>query len=582
MRRISLHTTRILTLCVLLLLPTLMFAQNAPIEQETKRFRWDSGKHDGGSRTRVKARRVVEIDKASWIRLKFSDAYLGTGSHIVITSLKDGHKQHLNGTALAQWQNTSAYFNGDAVQVKLIVGRGDRDVFVKIREVMVGPAANDKQPYSQCGPTDDRVPSTDPRVGRMLNVGCTGWIIDNGLNVTAGHCSGGSLNVMQFNVPLSNANGSLNMPGPADQYAVDPNSKTSVNGGVGNDWGVFQVFDNSQTGLQPIQAQGASFTVAQDLGPSTIRITGFGVDSGTANQTNQTHAGPNAGSSGTTMQYQTDTQGGNSGSPVIDNATNRAVGVHTHGGCSTSGSGSNKGTSTFSSAFWAALNPAVLVKALPDNTPIVIPATGGSFTFDVELKNTTNQSVSFQFWTYARRSTGGITDALQGPQNVTLSANQTQTLSFTQIIPVVDAGSFIYYCAAGTLPNSYIHQDTFNFTITAGPSPAGEASEQLATFSANGGTVPETITLEANYPNPFNPTTIIRYGVNEPTQVKLSVYNMLGQEVRTLVNAFQPEGFNSVVWDATNNSGQAVSAGVYLYKLEAGDIVKTMRMTLTK
>ncbi len=133
--------------------------------------------------------------------------------------------------------------------------------------------------------------------------------------------------------------------------------------GVGNDWGTFEVFPNSITGLMPKDAQGAFWPLVQDLGPDSIRITGYGVDDtppGTTggrnsdNQTQQTHVGPNAGSSGTTMRYVTDTEGGNSGSPVIDGATGNAVGVHTHGGCTSSG-GNNNGTSTFNSAFWIAV-----------------------------------------------------------------------------------------------------------------------------------------------------------------------------------------------------------------------------------
>ncbi|HLT46515.1 MAG TPA: T9SS type A sorting domain-containing protein, partial [Rubricoccaceae bacterium] len=143
---------------------------------------------------------------------------------------------------------------------------------------------------------------------------------------------------------------------PEDQYSIDMASRVWVNGGIGNDWGIFRVFDNTQTGLQPVVAQGGGyFHVRQDLAPPTIRITGYGVDTGTSNQTQQTHTGPNAGSSGTTMRYQVDTTGGNSGSPVIDEATGDALGVHTHGGCSTSGSGSNSGTSLFNTAFWAAV-----------------------------------------------------------------------------------------------------------------------------------------------------------------------------------------------------------------------------------
>jgi V8-like Glu-specific endopeptidase len=186
-------------------------------------------------------------------------------------------------------------------------------------------------------------------------VGCTGWIADNGKYVTAGHClSGNNADTFQFNVPSSNSDRTLNHPGPEDQYPVIANSRVYTNGGVGNDWGIFAVSDNSNTGLQPIDAQNASFSVVQDLGPNTIRITGFGVDDGSDNQTNQTHSGSNTGSSGTTMRYSVDTTGGNSGSPVIDGNSSTSVGIHTHGGCSSSG-GNNSGTSAFHSDFWSAL-----------------------------------------------------------------------------------------------------------------------------------------------------------------------------------------------------------------------------------
>jgi hypothetical protein len=187
--------------------------------------------------------------------------------------------------------------------------------------------------------------------------------------------------VLEFNVPLSLPDGTIQHPGPEDQYAVDVASKVFTNGGIGNDWGVFQVFNNSITGLQPIQAQGASFNVVQDYGPPQIRITGYGVDFNdpTHNQAQQTHVGPNVGSSANTMRYQTDTEGGNSGSPVIDEATGYAVGVHTHGGCETTGGGSNKGTSTFHPNFWAALNvgaPIMVVTAVspwPDSLDVTLP-----------------------------------------------------------------------------------------------------------------------------------------------------------------------------------------------------------------
>lgn len=328
-----------------------------------------SGTHDGigksaGSFALV-YREVVRIKDVPWMRLFFNGGDLGKHSYLVLTSLKDGAWQRLEAQSLQQWQFTSAYFNGDAVELKLFVNQFDKAVFISMDEVMVGEIIPPAPIESQCGPTDDRIPSNNPAAGRLMNIGCTGWIITNGLLVSAGHCLDGSgANVMEFNVPLSLPNGTVQHPGPDDQYAVDVSSKNYTNGGIGNDWGTFEVFDNPNTGLPPIVAQGAAFTVVQNLTPDSIRITGYGVDNGTANQTQQTDVGPNAGSSGTTMRYRTDTEGGNSGSPVIDWSNGTAVGVHTHGGCTVSG-GNNSGTSAFHPDFWAAVN--VPGKFIPDS-----------------------------------------------------------------------------------------------------------------------------------------------------------------------------------------------------------------------
>ncbi|MDW8239966.1 MAG: trypsin-like peptidase domain-containing protein [Acidobacteriota bacterium] len=354
MRQIIVLRIAMIAAFVFIGLPTMVSAQTSPVPFRVKPYRWSSAVHDGipgrPAESAMVERFVVREPGAPWIRLHFDRANLGSGSFITITSLYDGAMQILDATSLQQWRMTSAYFNGDAVEIQLHVGPNDLNVFLQLREVFIG----EPPPESQCGPTDDRTPSNDPRVGRIVPIGCTGWIVNNGLHVTAGHCR--SSGTLQFNVPPSLPNGTIQHPPPQDQYSINNSSWTSADGGIGNDWGVFSVFNNSTTGLQPIAAQGGGFTVVQNLGPPNIRITGFGVDSGDRNQTQQTHVGPNAGSSGTTMRYQADTEPGNSGSPVIDDANGTAVGVHTHGGCSTSGSGNNNGTSTFNAAFWAALN----------------------------------------------------------------------------------------------------------------------------------------------------------------------------------------------------------------------------------
>ena len=93
---------------------------------------------------------------------------------------------------------------------------------------------------------------------------------------------------------------------------------------------------------------------------------------------------------------------------------------------------------------------------------------------------------------------------------------------------------------------------------------------------------PEKFVLHQNYPNPFNPTTTIKYELYQSSQVKISVYDMLGRFVKTLVNSTQDPGVKTIQWDATNEQGNRVSAGVYIYKLKAGDFMETKEMILLK
>ena len=98
--------------------------------------------------------------------------------------------------------------------------------------------------------------------------------------------------------------------------------------------------------------------------------------------------------------------------------------------------------------------------------------------------------------------------------------------------------------------------------------------------------VPQLVTsgyqLNQNYPNPFNPTTTLRYELPEDSFVDITIYDMLGNLVSNIVNTNQSLGYKSVKWDATNNQGEPVSAGVYLYKIQAGDFVDTKKMILLK
>ena len=94
--------------------------------------------------------------------------------------------------------------------------------------------------------------------------------------------------------------------------------------------------------------------------------------------------------------------------------------------------------------------------------------------------------------------------------------------------------------------------------------------------------IPEQFILYSNYPNPFNPVTTIRYDLSKESLVDITIYDMRGNVVNNLVDANQSSGYKSVQWNATNNQGEPVSAGVYLYKIQAGDFVDTKKMILLK
>jgi hypothetical protein len=106
-------------------------------------------------------------------------------------------------------------------------------------------------------------------------------------------------------------------------------------------------------------------------------------------------------------------------------------------------------------------------------------------------------------------------------------------------------------------------------------------SGQLAT-DKDPDQIPNDFTLEQNFPNPFNPVTTIRYTVSDQQQINISVYDMRGNLVKNLLNSIQWPGVKMVQWDATDNYGAAVSAGVYLYKIQAGTFSETKKMIFIK
>ncbi|MCH8836507.1 MAG: T9SS type A sorting domain-containing protein, partial [Candidatus Marinimicrobia bacterium] len=110
----------------------------------------------------------------------------------------------------------------------------------------------------------------------------------------------------------------------------------------------------------------------------------------------------------------------------------------------------------------------------------------------------------------------------------------------------------------------------------------------LVEFDATGlavaasGSTPEAFSLHQNYPNPFNPVTRIVYDIHEAGDVRLVVYNILGQEVRTLLNGQKSTGRHEALWDGKDHDGKSMTSGVYFYSLESAGFRETRKMLLLK
>lgn len=331
-----------------------------------------SGEHDGAGATEPYLAWTASclLDaQAPTSQLHFENWNLGARSYLLIISDRDQEIQRFNARSLAEWQGHSAFFNSGILHLELWVDPADAGVFVDVGAVTFGEWVGGVGGIeSICDASDDRVDSTDSRVARYNLGGCTHWMAANGAVLTAGHCtdfdpdqSGPGLpdgiidfsGNIQINPPKSLSDGTPRAAPVDQQYPMQPSTaRFRFDGegqGLGKDWCVYRVGPNSNTGLTPHVAGG--FFRLTDLAPAngtTLRVTGYGSDSGIDNFTNQTDSGTFEGinSSGANIwiSHRVDTEGGNSGSPIFINSNAFAMGIHTNAGCTSSG-GSNSGTS---------------------------------------------------------------------------------------------------------------------------------------------------------------------------------------------------------------------------------------------
>jgi hypothetical protein len=160
----------------------------------------------------------------------------------------------------------------------------------------------------------------------------------------------------------------------------------------------------------------------------------------------------------------------------------------------------------------------------------------------------------------------------QPPSNLTFEAGYY--IDLTDGFQIDEGGKFtakIMYCPPGGSDASVYanHNPEQNRIISKNDKPKNEL-------------IPNEFKLHQNYPNPFNLSTLIRYDLKAALKVRIAIYDILGREVKTLVDEYQNAGYKSVFWEGIDNLGKSVSTGIYFYKIEAGDFVESKKLIILK
>jgi hypothetical protein len=189
---------------------------------------------------------------------------------------------------------------------------------------------------------------------------------------------------------------------------------------------------------------------------------------------------------------------------------------------------------------------------------------------DVAINTADNRKFANQVFSWL--AFGGFEWLTITPTSGTLGAGSDVEISLELDGSILPIGAF-------DLSLNILSNDPANPVLTI---PTHVVVDSLVTITGLDDQVPGQYELHANYPNPFNPTTTIRYDLPASVNVRLVIYNVRGEKVRELVNTHQPAGRHKILWDGRNSHGESVATGVYLYKIVAGEFVSTRKMTLLK
>jgi len=222
--------------------------------------------------------------------------------------------------------------------------------------------------------------------------------------------------------------------------------------------------------------------------------------------------------------------------------------------------------------------PDVSIDMRPDNDP-VYTTQGGSFDFTGVLKNNTDEQQYTDVWIMLVLPNSNWYGPINQWNNIPLAPNDSLVdPNARQYIPgYAPVGEYEYWAYCGDYPSTKIDSASFSFFIFPGLIRQAYDWKMSKWFGESENIIPLLTELYDNYPNPFNATTTLSYSLAENSEVKLEVFNILGQKVSTVVDEYQNAGFKTVNWNASS-----VSSGLYFYKLTTDNKQLTKRLTIIK
>lgn len=229
--------------------------------------------------------------------------------------------------------------------------------------------------------------------------------------------------------------------------------------------------------------------------------------------------------------------------------------------------------------------PDVTITMTPIGPPIIIPAAGGSFEYNVVITNNEATPANFDAWIMVQLPNSSWFGPVLGPVDLILPATTSIDRDRSQTVPAnAPSGIYTYEGRVGYYPDVIWDSDSFTFEkSTTGDGEvigewmnSGESFDDYLTSPISDAT-PVVYSLGPNYPNPFNPITTLNFTLPEAAKINLAIYDISGRLVASMVDGYRQAGSHEVTFDGSN-----LASGIYLYRLQAGDFTASGKMVLLK